>query len=86
MTLTQSVPAPMLAEITKLYGLLPAGVSEQAMLRSNGKFFGYPECCIEAFVADCARGELPALMRGTTPGGWVPCPRCQRVSRWLSPA
>lgn len=46
-----------------------------------GRSFGYPECCIQAFVADAAKGNVQsAKERGLIilgPGRqYVPCPAC----------
>jgi hypothetical protein len=52
-------------------------------MREAGRRFGYPECCIEAFVADVERGCLPGTLRGSAPvpgrpdAVYVPCPECK---------
>lgn len=46
--------------------------------RQQGIACGYPECCIEAFVADIEAGRQPARERGTTTNAeYVPCSACQ---------
>jgi hypothetical protein len=45
-------------------------------LRANGRGYGYPECCIEAFVADTLAGRRPWVLRGSREDGCVPCPLC----------
>jgi hypothetical protein len=52
--------------------------AERAYYFRMGRYYGYPECCIAAFVDDVAAGRHPAVLRGNaTPGGWVPCPACR---------
>lgn len=54
-------------------------------IRELGRQFGYPECCIDAFIADLEAGRPPALTRaeqhGWTPEGigYVPCPAHVKV-------
>jgi hypothetical protein len=40
-----------------------------------GRCYGYPECCIEAFVADLHDGRDP-FQRPTHPDGYVMCAEC----------
>lgn len=46
--------------------------------RANGRYLGYPECCIEDFVGRVGRGseEQHQASQGT---GFVPCPPCARL-------
>lgn len=48
----------------------------------TGKRYGYPSCCIEAFVQDVSRGILPASHRPSAPapsgeGSYVVCAVCE---------
>ena len=47
-----------------------------AMWTGYGREEGYPECCIEAFVADAMLGRYPADLRPIGADGRVMCERC----------
>lgn len=53
------------------------GAPDLDNMRAHGHSYGYPECCIEAFVADVAADRYPAQLRGVGPDGCVPCPLCR---------
>jgi hypothetical protein len=45
--------------------------------RGQGRYFGYPSCCVEAFAADVDEHRYPAELRPTHPAlGYVLCPAC----------
>ncbi len=45
-------------------------------MRRFGLAWGYPACCIEAFVADVAADRAPARLRGSRT--YVPCNSCRQ--------
>lgn len=46
-------------------------------IRQDGRDYGYPECCVEAFVNDIANHRLPGDLRGIdATGEYVPCQDC----------
>lgn len=52
--------------------------------RREGERYGYPKCCVDAFVEDVLHERLPALRRGSVPLGergarYVPCPACAQM-------
>lgn len=66
---------------TMLYADSPE--EQAARDRAIGRRRGYPECCIEEFVADTLACRLSCFRRGVVPdgaGGWyVPCSACRAM-------
>lgn len=64
----------------------PDGLAPLEKMRRLGREFGYPACCVDAFVADIAIDCHPGLLRGSMPvpgrpdATYVPCDEC-RVQR-----
>lgn len=48
-----------------------------AKIVTLGNYFGYPECCINAFVADLQSGNSPAA-RKLDNSGFIPCAECRQ--------
>ena len=45
-------------------------------LRSNGSYYGYPECCIEAFIETFDTLRSKENYMATRKAGFVPCDPC----------
>ena len=47
-------------------------------LKSNGKYYGYPECCIGEFIDKCRyKKNLTVSQDIVNKGyGFIPCPQC----------
>ena len=47
--------------------------------REAGKYFGYPKCCIDAFILD-----TPEALKERNPKwndtGFIPCPECLKIA------
>lgn len=60
--------------------------SVEAQYRFWGWFYGYPECCVEAFVADVLGAEFPVERRPThAERGHIMCEGCMSWPRELPP-
>ena len=48
------------------------------VLRSNGRYCGYPECCIEDCIARTGRATTDQR-RASQGTGFMPCPACAQL-------
>lgn len=51
-------------------------------MRRLGRAHGYPECCIEAFVADLATNRPPGQLRPMAGEGHIMCAACAKRDGW----
>lgn len=55
-----------------------------ALARRNGVRYGYPTCCVDAFIRDLRRGLAPALQGRPFNGLWILCNSCVRRGGFVS--
>lgn len=69
---------PKLVPIGTQVTLYFATPVDPEVIRSNGRHYGYPECCIEDFATRLERGsaEQRAAAQKT---GFMPCPACTKL-------
>ena len=78
----QYYPAdPFVNWLAKL--LVMGMISREDWDRENGKFFGFPDCCIKWYIfmgklGIVRRGAMTDYLYGTTHCGYVLCPKCIR--------
>lgn len=59
--------------------IAPTKAERSRRLRHAGRYYGYPECCIEQFVSDMREGHSPGQLREQGADGRIMCDVCSRL-------
>lgn len=58
--------------------------NKEALYRTMGEYFNYPQCCIEYFSTNSYRGYFFNSKHVSKGSGFVPCPGCFKQTKHMN--